>query len=58
MLKNIAPADHIPFVSSEADCQILTTNYADACVVRLPLLNAQRLIARIQIGRASCRERV
>jgi hypothetical protein len=50
MLKSAAPADHIPFVNSEADCQILHANYADAYAVRLPLLNAERLRARIPPG--------
>ena len=50
MLKSTTPADHIPFVNSEADCHILHTSYADARIVRLPLLNAERLIARIPTG--------
>src|SRR2546425_8837994 len=50
MLKSTAPADHVAFASSEADCTILRNVYADSRVVRLPLLNAERLGARLPAG--------
>lgn len=50
MLKSALGADHIPFANSDADCTILRNTYADARIVRLPLLNGQRLSARIPAG--------
>lgn len=37
MLKSATPADHIPFVSSDSDCEVLRTTYSDSAFVRIAL---------------------
>ena len=44
MLKSVAPADHIPFVSSDSDCGVLRTTYSDSAFVRV----AQQSLAKVR----------
>lgn len=37
-------AEHIPFVSSELDCELVIEHYPDSCHVRVPLRSAGKLL--------------
>jgi len=43
MLKSATLADHIPFVNSERDCELLRTTYSDSAIVRVALQSLSKL---------------
>lgn len=50
MLKSLQPSDHIPFVSTERDCDILERFYADSQFVRVALFGGDKTAPRIPQG--------